>query len=264
MTAPTDLTPGRYGGDQPASGRIDRGRGGRRRILVVDDEEDVRQLVARILQDAGFQVDVASDGGTAIAKLTSERPDLLILDLMMPEIDGWAVLAHASEMLPPPLVLVLSGGADYDVLERATREGASAIMSKPFRFHELLAKCHTLLTAGWKRPSPDGAPVRSSPRRVLMAEVTVLSDAAAPFYLGTLVNLSRGGAQLELEVSLEIGDRLRVACGEYGTEATLDLDGRVQWRSRVPRGFAYGLGFGQLEPEQERRLRKLLQETGSL
>ena len=95
-----------------------------------------------------------------------------------------------------------------------------------------------------------------------MANVTVLSDASAPFYLGALVNLSRGGAQLELEVSLEIGARVRVVCGDYGAEA-LSLDGRVQWRSPVPRGFAYGLGFGELEPEQERRLRRLLKDADS-
>ena len=236
---------------------------GGRRILVVDDEEDVRQLIARILQDAGFQVDVASHGGEAIARMTSEPPDLMILDLMMPEIDGWAVLAHASTLPNPPLVLVLSGAADYDVLQRATREGASAVMSKPFRFHELVATCHGLTTTGKKQPSPPGSPPRSSPRRVLMANVTVLSEASAPFYLGALVNLSRGGAQLELEVSLEIGAHVRVACGDYGAETTLSLDGQVQWRSPVPRGFAYGIGFGELEPEQERRLRKLLQDPDS-
>ena len=126
---------------------------GGRRILVVDDEEDVRQLIARILQDAGFQVDVAGHGGEAIVKMTSEPPDLMILDLMMPEIDGWAVLAHASTLQNPPLVLVLSGAADYDVLQRATREGASAVMSSPFVF-----------TSWWPRATVSPQPERSGRR----------------------------------------------------------------------------------------------------
>ncbi len=66
----------------------------RKRILVVDDEEDVQVLVSRILKDAGYEVDRASDGGEAIERFRANRPDLIVLDLMMPGIDGWGVLQH--------------------------------------------------------------------------------------------------------------------------------------------------------------------------
>ena len=228
------------------------------RILVVDDEEDVRQLVSRVLQDAGFQVDVVAGGREAVARMASERPDLLVLDVMMPDMNGWTVLAHVAGMPAPPPVVVLSAGADYDVIQRATRQGAKAVLSKPFRFHELVATCNELLAKERVGPPPDGAPERASPRRVIIVQVTVLSAAAAPFYLGTLVNLSRGGAQLEVEVSLEIGALVRVAFGNPGKESSLSIDGRVHWRATAVRGYTYGLGFGDLRAEQEERLRELL------
>jgi CheY-like chemotaxis protein len=229
-----------------------------RRILVVDDEEDVRQLVSRVLQDAGFQVDVAAGGREAMARMATARPDLLVLDIMMPDVDGWAVLAHVATMHAPPPVVVLSAGADYEVIQRATHQGASAVLSKPFRFHELVSTCNGLVAKEHVEPPPEGAPIRSAPRRVLIVQVTVLSAAAAPFFVGTLVNLSRGGAQLEVDVSLEIGAQVRVAFGEPGKEAPFSIDGRVHWRSTASRGYTYGLGFGELGVEQEERLRELL------
>jgi CheY-like chemotaxis protein len=234
--------------------RVDGGR----RILVVDDEEDVRDLVSRVLQDAGFQVNVAAGGREAIARMASEHPDLLILDIMMPDVDGWAVLAHVADMQTPPPVVVLSGGADYDVIQRATGQGAKAVLAKPFRFHELVAICHGVLAQEHAGTPPEGAPARTSPRRVIIVQVTVLSAAAAPFFVGTLVNLSRGGAQLEVEVSLEIGAQVRVAFGDSGKDAPLSIDGRVHWRSTGSRGYTYGLGFEDLRVEQQERLRDLL------
>ena len=65
-----------------------------KRILVVDDEEDVQILVCRILKDAGYEVDSAADGGEAIQKVRGRRPDLVILDLMMPGVDGWGFFEH--------------------------------------------------------------------------------------------------------------------------------------------------------------------------
>jgi CheY-like chemotaxis protein len=232
-----------------------------RRILVVDDEEDIRQLVSRILQETGFQADLASDGREAIERMTSVRPDLVILDLMMPEVDGWAVLAHARRMPHPPLVLVMTARADHEVLQRATREGASAVISKPFRFHELVATCHGLTSEASRRPSPEGAAARRSPRRVLRAEVTVLSKEAAPFFIGALVNVSLGGAQLELDIPLDVGATVGMAFrDDVRAETARSLTGRIHWRTAVPRGFAHGLSFEALGLEQRLFLQELLED----
>src|SRR5262245_4563031 len=105
------------------------------RILVVDDEEDVQVLVCRILKEAGFQVEAASDGGEPIEKMEANRPDLVVLDLMMPGVDGWGVLQHlhTQDETPPPVV-ILTARSDYGTFTRGVREGAAAYVFKPFRF----------------------------------------------------------------------------------------------------------------------------------
>ena len=120
-------------------------RHARPRILVVDDEDDVRQLVARILRDAGFEVEVAADGAEAIERLTTGPPDLLVLDIMMPGVDGWKVLGHIKGMEAPPTVLILTARPEYDSVQRARREGVAAVISKPFRFYDLVAFCQGLM-----------------------------------------------------------------------------------------------------------------------
>ena len=193
--------------------------------------------------------------------MAAVRPDLVVLDLMMPEVDGWAVLAHAMGMPHPPLVLLMTARADLDLLQRATREGASAVLTKPFRFHELVATCHGLTSEASRRPSPEGVAARRSPRRVLRAEVTVLSKEAAPFFIGALVNVSLGGAQLELEIPLDVGATVGIAFrDDVRAETARSLIGRVHWRTAVPRGFAHGISFEGLGLEQQLFLHELLQD----
>src|SRR4051812_27816502 len=100
-----------------------------RRVLVVDDEDDVRTFVRLVLETAGYEVRCAADGKEALQAIHIERPDLVVLDLMMPVMDGWQVLAAIAHE-HPPLVVVLSAAAD---LSRAQVLGAAATVAKPFR-----------------------------------------------------------------------------------------------------------------------------------
>lgn len=104
------------------------------RILVVDDEEDGRLLVAQILQDAGYDVDAAVDGGEALERIRTSRPDLVILDLLMPFVNGWDVLEQIRRVPGPPPVVVVTARGDYETFTRGVREGAVAHLIKPFRF----------------------------------------------------------------------------------------------------------------------------------
>jgi two-component system response regulator MprA len=114
----------------------------RHRVLVVDDEEDVRDLVARVLEDAGYLVDVAGDGHDALARIDSARPDLIVMDLMMPHLDGWGLLRRLRAHSDRPNVVVLSAALDPT---RLHAEGVTAFHPKPFAIRDLLQVCAAAL-----------------------------------------------------------------------------------------------------------------------
>jgi two-component system response regulator MprA len=118
--------------------------GARRRVLVVDDDNSVRQLLSRTLAASGYSVDSASNGEEALERIQAGHPDLVVLDLMMPVLDGWGVLRRLRGAPDPPRVIVLSAVGDC---RRAIREGAAGCLPKPFRLKQLLEACHLALTA---------------------------------------------------------------------------------------------------------------------
>jgi len=114
-----------------------------RRILIVDDDEDILQLMSFVLQDEGYAVECARDGWAALHQISSSTLDLVLLDLMMPGLDGWGVLARL-ERVPHPPVVVVSARPDP---ARALRAGAKGCISKPFLPGELVSTCQQTLGA---------------------------------------------------------------------------------------------------------------------
>lgn len=112
-----------------------------RRILVVDDEEDIQTFLCDVFRDAGWTVDSAQNGLEALERIEQCRPDLVLLDIVMPVVDGWGVLERLRQTATPPRVLVLSGVTDSD---RALQAGASGHLAKPFEVEELLEACARL------------------------------------------------------------------------------------------------------------------------
>ena len=104
------------------------------RVLVIDDEPVVRTLLQRNLEFAGFDVLTAEDGSRGLATVRDEAPDVVVLDLMMPHIDGFEVLrqlqADGSPGAPP--VIVLTALSDPWVKIRCLEAGAAVVMMKPF------------------------------------------------------------------------------------------------------------------------------------
>lgn len=125
-----------YRGPRPTNSVDLRGR----KILVVDDEETVRDLLCRVLDSQGCVVAFAEDGQQALAMIKTDRPDLVLLDLMMPVMDGWEVLRQLRDLVNPPPVLVVSAAA-RPIRERALREGAVECLAKPFGFARLIEAC---------------------------------------------------------------------------------------------------------------------------
>ena len=114
-------------------------------ILVADDEPGVRESLAEVLRDAGYDVLTAPDGSAALAAVESRDFAVVITDLRMPAVDGLAVLRRAREVAPQTLVLVMTAHASVETAVEALRSGASDYILKPIVFDDLLGKVARLL-----------------------------------------------------------------------------------------------------------------------
>lgn len=126
------------------------------KILVIDDHADLRTLVRTLAERAGHTVIEAADGQEGLRRLYAERPDLVLLDVRMPVLDGWATLARIRELSDVP-VLMLSAGAVEEVRVHGLLAGADDVQPKPFSGPELLARMTALLRRTPTRQAP--APV---------------------------------------------------------------------------------------------------------
>ncbi len=124
----------------------------RDRILIVDDEQDARDLIASVLAEAGYLVDVAGDGFEAINKLSAVRPDLILTDLRMPGLTGVDLAQRIRGMGMP--VILTTGAETHDLCTGAEAYGAVACLKKPINLDELLWTIDTALAC---RPA-DAAP----------------------------------------------------------------------------------------------------------
>src|ERR1043166_7110424 len=109
------------------------------RVLVVDDENDIRGLVQELLQRAGHEVVEAPDGNEALKRFYAEQPDLVILDVQMPGLDGWGVLERIRELSDVPVIMLTARAEELDKV-RGLRGGADDYVTKPFGRQELLAR----------------------------------------------------------------------------------------------------------------------------
>lgn len=111
------------------------------RILVVDDEPGIVDIARANLEGYGYEVISAVDGSEALARIKRERPDLVILDILMPEMDGWEVLERIEsdpDMSGIPVIMLTARASDEDVL-RGLETGAVEYMTKPFYPQDLMA-----------------------------------------------------------------------------------------------------------------------------
>ncbi|WP_409237299.1 response regulator transcription factor [Streptomyces sp. PA5.6] len=119
-------------------------------LLVVEDDPDLGLALRTVLDRAGYETVLAEDGQTALRLLFAERPALMILDLVLPGLDGWEVLDRTRDMTDLP-VLILSGRTSPAEKVRGLRAGADDYLTKPFDTQELLARIEALL----RRSRPD-------------------------------------------------------------------------------------------------------------
>ncbi|OGW81399.1 MAG: hypothetical protein A3G33_00940 [Omnitrophica bacterium RIFCSPLOWO2_12_FULL_44_17] len=124
-----------------------------KKILVVDDEEDIREMLKSMLSDTGYDVILASDGKDALRKVYLMKPDLILLDISMPEIDGSEVCfelkkKEATKQIP---VIIMTAMSDKDGQFAGMRMiGGYPTFAKPFDWEELLGTIREILSTGKK------------------------------------------------------------------------------------------------------------------
>ncbi|WP_153025372.1 response regulator transcription factor [Glycomyces albidus] len=123
------------------------------RVLVVDDDPALAEVVARYLRRDGFDVDYAADGATGLHKALSTLPDLVVLDLMMPGMDGFEVCRRLRETTAIPVVMLTARGEENDRIAGLDL-GADDYVTKPFSPRELAARVRAVLRRASAEPAP--------------------------------------------------------------------------------------------------------------
>jgi len=131
----------------------------KKKILAIDDEPDVLEFLRLVLTKSGYQVATAANGTEGLIRAHVERPDLILLDIMMEKMDGWETLRllRLEETSKDVPVVILSARAEPRDKIRALQEGAMDYITKPFDLKESLEKIHIILSA------PSGEDARGAP-----------------------------------------------------------------------------------------------------
>jgi CheY-like chemotaxis protein len=126
-----------------------------KRVLVVEDSAVIQRLISVCLRPAGVEVETRADGPSGLEAALEMQPDLLILDVGLPRMDGWEVLERirTDDRTKGVKVLVLTAHAQEETRERADRGGADAFLTKPFRPDDLRTVALGLLNGTTKAPS---------------------------------------------------------------------------------------------------------------
>ncbi len=221
-----------------------------RRILVVEDDPILRELEVEILEDAGYVAEPADGGAAAIARFDAARPDLVLLDIVMPGINGWGVLNHMRATPNPPPTIVATGFVEV-VPPAPLAAFVVGYLFKPFRGDALLKMCADVLSAPIVIP-PSGT--RTSARRTYVVDATLLSPAGAPLVSGRLVQISRKGFRLEITAPVQPGEPVFISFRVPGRDQPLELRGRVRWRQ----ANAMGAQMEGLTPQDKKLLREFV------
>jgi len=123
------------------------------KILIVDDSSDLLRIVQLCLERANYKVFTAQNGKSGLQRTYSEQPDLIILDVMMPGMDGWEVLTRMRELSDVPIMMLTAKGRETDIV-RGLSLGADDYVIKPFGTAELVARVQALLR---RSNSPDAS-----------------------------------------------------------------------------------------------------------
>ena len=139
-------------------------------VLIVEDDRNIAELLQMYLEKEGYAVTVAQDGGQGLSKFRAIRPDLVLLDVMMPVMDGWAVCRAIREESTTP-VIMLTAKSETDDKVHGLKAGADDYITKPFEMKEVLARIEAVL----RRAAGTSPEVKS--RRLVFEDLIIDMDA---------------------------------------------------------------------------------------
>ena len=152
-----------------------------KKVLIVEDESNIAELLHLYLEKEGFETQVARDGGKAVELFRSFKPDLVLLDIMLPVLDGWSVLKKIRAEDKTPIIMLTAKGEVEDRVN-GLEQGADDYVVKPFEMKEVLARIHAVLrrtsapeeeSAGEKKLSFDNLTINLDSYELLVGEQRV-------------------------------------------------------------------------------------------
>ena len=188
------------------------------KILVVDDEELLVKGIRFNLQNDGYQIITGSNGLEAVQLTQSERPDLIVLDVMMPEMDGLTACSKIREFSDVPIILLTAKTDDMDKL-LGFDQGADDYLTKPFNILELKARIRALLRRA-------GTAGKSKSNVLAIGSISLDLDARNAFRSGTMVDLTAKEFDV-IEFLMRNPNRV------YSREALLDTIWAYEYRSDI-------------------------------
>ena len=231
------------------------------KILLVDDDQTLLHLLSRYLRDNDFEVLEAPDGQAGLRLAYSERPDLVLLDVMLPGMDGWEICARLRELTDLPIIMLTAKATEADKL-RGFQLGVDDYVTKPFSFAELVARLRAVLgRVGSTESKEQGF--------IAHGEIVLDMERYQASLAGRTLDLTPTEFRL-LEVLVRRkgkvvsdNDLMHEVWGEYRSDPALVRRYILMLRRklepdpsnpvwvRTARGFGYRLGTGPLRPPHD-------------
>jgi DNA-binding response OmpR family regulator len=227
-----------------------------KKILLIDDDPTLQRLLSQFLEADSFEVSSAQNGSTGLRLAYDQRPDLILLDVMLPGMDGWEVCARLRELSDVPIIMLTAKTTEADKL-RGFRLGVDDYVTKPFSFAELVARIQAVLT----RAKTSG----SSIGYIVHGGITVNTEKYQAFFNDEALDLTpteyrllealvrrQGKVASEQELVQEVWGKYRSEDTALVRRYILMLRKKIEVDSSNPehiltvRGFGYRLGTGPL------------------
>ena len=188
-------------------------------VLIVEDDRNIAELLQMYLEKEGYAVTVAADGGQGLAKFRAIKPDLVLLDVMMPVMDGWSVCKAIRAEAQTPIIMLTAKGDDMDKLI-GFDHGADDYLTKPFNILELKARIRALLRRAGRTEE------KAAGNSLTIGTITLDLDARNAYRNGQLADLTAKEFDV-IEFLMRNPNRV------YSREALLDTIWAYEYRSDI-------------------------------